>query len=246
MKKTVKYISSLLLAMVSGAFAQSSASMPAPENPATGIWIQQKGDIVPHAATKATLYYTKYENDKNGDRIKSISYQYDGAGYLLMKPSDKKTLCSYNDGVRGADGIVHHPDGDLIIAGQQGGKIYKVSKTAKADGGKCLVKTAGFKFLFKYRITQIKEKFGGLRWYDAACPRELYDVIGKYESISFHTCICCGKPAKYITSGWICPYCEDCISEGGKEGATVIDENGNEHSPYENIEEQCATGTNNK
>ena len=142
MKKTVKYISSLLLAMVSGAFAQSSASMPAPENPATGIWIQQKGDIVPHAATKATLYYTKYENDKNGDRIKSISYQYDGAGYLLMKPSDKKTLCSYNDGVRGADGIVHHPDGDLIIAGQQGGKIYKVSKTAKADGGKCLVKTA--------------------------------------------------------------------------------------------------------
>ena len=112
------------------------------------------------------------------------------------------------------------------------------------DVRKCLVKTAGFKFLFKYRITQIKEKFGGLRWYDAACPRELYDVIGKYESISFHTCICCGKPAKYITSGWICPYCEDCISEGGKERATVIDENGNEHSPYENVEEQCATGTN--
>ena len=112
------------------------------------------------------------------------------------------------------------------------------------DVRKCLVKNSGFIFLFKYRITQIKEKFGGLRWYDNGSPRELYEIINKYENISFHTCICCGKPAKYITSGWICPYCEDCISESGKEGATVIDENGNEHSPRENIEEQCATETN--
>lgn len=109
------------------------------------------------------------------------------------------------------------------------------------DVRKCLIKNGGFKLLFKYRITQIKEKFGGLRWYDAGCPRELYDVIGKYENISFHTCICCGKPAKYITSGWICPYCEDCISDSGKEGATIIDENGKEHSPRENAEEQCGT-----
>ena len=135
MKKTVKYISSLLLAMVSGAFAQSSASMPAPENPATGIWIQQKGDIVPHAATKATLYYTKYEEN---DRVKSISYQYDGAGYLLMKPSDKKTLCSQQEGVEGADGIVHHPDGSLLVAGQ-GERIFKVSKTAKPGTHTCVM-----------------------------------------------------------------------------------------------------------
>ena len=138
MKKTAKFISSLLLAMVSGAAAQSSTSMPIPENPATGIWIQQIGDIVPHAATKATLYYTKYQNN---DRVKSISYQYNGAGYLLMKPSDKKTLCTSNEGVSGADGIVHHPDGDLLVAGQ-GEQVYKVSKTAKAQGGACHVATA--------------------------------------------------------------------------------------------------------
>ena len=94
MMKTVTYLSTMLLAMAAGAAAQSSVSLPPPENPATGIWIQQVGDIVPHAATKATLYYTKYEEN---DRVKSISYQYDGAGYLLMKPSDKKTLCTMND-----------------------------------------------------------------------------------------------------------------------------------------------------
>ena len=138
MMKTVKYLSTMLLTMAAGAIAQSPTSMPAPENPATGIWIQQVGDIVPHASTKATLYYTKYEKD---DRVKSISYQYDGAGYLLMKPSDKKTLCALSDGLAGADGIVHHPDGDLLVAGQ-GQPIHKVSKTAKAAGGKCLVKTS--------------------------------------------------------------------------------------------------------
>ncbi|MDD5943587.1 hypothetical protein [Fibrobacter sp.] len=138
MMKTVKYLSTMLLAMAAGAAAQSPASLPPPENPATGIWIQQVGDIVPHAATKATLYYTKYEEN---DRVKSISYQYDGAGYLLMKPSDKKTLCTMGDGLVGADGIVHHPDGDLLIAGQNR-EIHKVNKTAKDSSKQCLVKTS--------------------------------------------------------------------------------------------------------
>ena len=144
MRNSAKIISMLLWSVVAG-FA-ADFEIPAPENPATGIWIQQIGDIVPHAATKATLYYTKYENGDQGsanfgDRVKSVSYLYDGAGYLLMKPSDKKILCKYSDGVHGADGIVHHPDGDLLVAGQ-GQPIYKVSKTAKEKGGKCLVKTS--------------------------------------------------------------------------------------------------------
>ncbi|MCQ2097777.1 MAG: hypothetical protein MJY87_07535 [Fibrobacter sp.] len=136
MLKMTKYITALLMLMA--ATSAMSAEYAAPENPATGIWIQQVGEIVPHAGTKATLYYTKYAQN---DRVKSISYQYNGAGYLLMKPSDKKTLCTSDDGLAGADGIVHHPDGDLLIAGQ-GTSVHKVSKTAKANGGKCLVSTA--------------------------------------------------------------------------------------------------------
>lgn len=136
MRKSIKFIPVLLLSVVAS-FA-ADAEIPAPENPATGIWIQQIGDIVPHAATKATLYYTKF---RESDRVKSISYQYNGAGYLLMKPSDRKTLCTTNDGMQGADGIVHHPDGDLLVAAQ-GTPIHKVSKTAKDSNKVCLVRTA--------------------------------------------------------------------------------------------------------
>ena len=69
-------------------------------------------------------------------------------------------------------------------------------------------------YLYKYRIVDIKEKYGSLRWYDAGAPDEIYDelekVIEKYERISSRTCIRCGRPATLISRGWICPYCEGC------------------------------------
>jgi len=68
-------------------------------------------------------------------------------------------------------------------------------------------------YLYKYRITQIKEKFGTLRWYDEGAPKEVHDIIDKYENLSWDTCICCGKPATKITAGWISPYCDDCYPE---------------------------------
>ena len=74
-----------------------------------------------------------------------------------------------------------------------------------------LLKVGGRKLLKAYRIMDIKEKYGTLRWYDSGAPQEVYDIIHKYEELSFRTCIECGKPAKYITQGWISPYCEDCI-----------------------------------
>lgn len=71
-------------------------------------------------------------------------------------------------------------------------------------------------YLYNYRIMQIKEKYGSLRWYDAAAPEEIQTIINKYEDISYHTCISCGKPAKYLSTRWICPYCEKCAPRGSK------------------------------
>ena len=144
-----------------------------------------------------------------------------------------------------------------------------------------------YNYVDKYRITQIKEKYGSLRWYDNGSPRgklsdtyeivevkcgehfpwdtekvliydhsehylpiigldedlnlseeelayrkeynkdsiqvyraydllekcQIPDIIIKYELLSEKTCIDCGKPAKYMTLGWISPYCEDCIKD---------------------------------
>lgn len=39
------------------------------------------------------------------------------------------------------------------------------------------------------------------------------DIVHKYTILSRKMCINCGKPAKYISKGWISPYCEDCAKE---------------------------------
>ena len=71
------------------------------------------------------------------------------------------------------------------------------------------------KFLYKYRIVQIKEKWGYLHWYDSGTPKDskIYDIIRKYEEVSAKTCGVCGKPATKISKGWISPYCDDCIGD---------------------------------
>lgn len=66
------------------------------------------------------------------------------------------------------------------------------------------------KLLYKWRITQIKEKWGYLHLYCAPYTDGIYDIISKYEKISAETCIRCGKPATHMSKGWICPYCDDC------------------------------------
>lgn len=68
-------------------------------------------------------------------------------------------------------------------------------------------------YLYKYRISQIKEKYGTLRWYDFGNTKEGYEILRKYEDLSARTCIQCGKPATRITTGWIAPYCDDCIDD---------------------------------
>ena len=69
------------------------------------------------------------------------------------------------------------------------------------------------KMLYKWRITDIKEKFGTFRLYCNYGSDELYNIINKYEELSWNTCIKCGKPATYTSKGWISPYCDDCVNK---------------------------------
>jgi hypothetical protein len=65
-------------------------------------------------------------------------------------------------------------------------------------------------FLYQYMITDIKEKYGGLRWYDYGTPKGMYEIINKYEKLSYEICIKCGVPATHMTEGWIMPLCDGC------------------------------------
>lgn len=68
-------------------------------------------------------------------------------------------------------------------------------------------------FKNEYFITQIKEKYGSLRWYDFGIIPEAYDIVKKYENLSRKTCIECGEPATKISIGYISPYCDKCIGD---------------------------------
>lgn len=62
------------------------------------------------------------------------------------------------------------------------------------------------------RIVQVKEKFGGLRFYVDSAPRGsgLFDAIRKAEAKSFETCEECGKPGKQVSvRGWQRTRCEE-------------------------------------
>ena len=73
-------------------------------------------------------------------------------------------------------------------------------------------------YLDDFHFLQIKEKFGALRLYFNGWPAtehgdKIIEVVSKYEELSKYICGYCGKPARYITKGWIYPLCEDCIKE---------------------------------
>lgn len=49
---------------------------------------------------------------------------------------------------------------------------------------------------------QVKEKFGGLRFYVHAATDKHYNYINFAESMSYRTCEECGAPGKRYTDGW--------------------------------------------
>lgn len=54
---------------------------------------------------------------------------------------------------------------------------------------------------------QVKEKFGGLRFYTNYGDDKVYEFIGKAEKRSYETCEICGEPGKPSGWGWITTLC---------------------------------------
>lgn len=58
--------------------------------------------------------------------------------------------------------------------------------------------------------SQIKEKFGTLRFYVDRGIDPVYDLIEAAEALSAKTCECCGLPGKCRSGGWIRTLCDTC------------------------------------
>lgn len=72
-------------------------------------------------------------------------------------------------------------------------------------------------YLKQFRVEQIKEKYGQLRFYFGGIPREskVYDIVEKYSCLSENICVHCGKPDVPMLNyyGWFSPHCEDCFNK---------------------------------
>lgn len=61
------------------------------------------------------------------------------------------------------------------------------------------------------QIVQVKEKFGGLRFYIDGGDDAIYEIIRFVEELSYKTCEFCGSNQKIMRSkGWIVTACEPC------------------------------------
>lgn len=70
-----------------------------------------------------------------------------------------------------------------------------------------------------YVVLQVKEKFGGLRYYYATThepsdsrAQAMRNAVTKYETMSFSVCEACGEPGEHHqgASGWWKTACESC------------------------------------
>ncbi len=61
----------------------------------------------------------------------------------------------------------------------------------------------------RFKVQQVKEKFGGLRFFTNWETEEISDLINKAEVKSEVTCEQCGEPGKLIRDGWVHCFCEE-------------------------------------
>lgn len=59
------------------------------------------------------------------------------------------------------------------------------------------------------KICQVKEKFGGLRFYTGGLTDEQRKIVNNYEAKSYKTCEQCGKLGKPRNDGWVTTLCDE-------------------------------------
>jgi hypothetical protein len=64
-----------------------------------------------------------------------------------------------------------------------------------------------------YKASQVKEKFGTLRFYLTMGTDEMFDLVDKAEAVSAVTCEGCGQPGSQRGGGWIVTNCDSCATK---------------------------------
>jgi len=66
----------------------------------------------------------------------------------------------------------------------------------------------------KFTVDQVKQKFGGLRFYASCANKRISDLIDEAEEKSYTICEKCGSPGKLRSDlPWIQTLCDKCYKE---------------------------------
>ena len=65
----------------------------------------------------------------------------------------------------------------------------------------------------EFQVTQVKEKFGSLRFYYDGGNQDIQDLVSKAESDSYITCERCGAPGTLRKEGWYEVRCDECYNK---------------------------------
>jgi len=110
-----------------------------------------------------------------------------------------------------------HNDGWFNIIWELSEKIENILNKYYPDNKKALDLLVDYPV---FNVTQVKEKFGTLRFYYdirsdiSEIDNEISEAIKEAELKSSITCEVCGKPGTQTNNGWIKILCKDC--EKGK------------------------------
>jgi hypothetical protein len=66
-----------------------------------------------------------------------------------------------------------------------------------------------------YEVHQVKEKWGGLRYYCSLDTPEAIALIEAAEVKAAATCESCGAPGRLVHGSWMRTLCSKCIVHGG-------------------------------
>ena len=87
-----------------------------------------------------------------------------------------------------------------------------------------------YRYLDKYRISEIKSKFGELRIYDEGVPKgcDVTHIIGDYSALSENICMFCGRPDTSMINwgGWLMTICRECYKKNQRRNKSI--------APYDN------------
>jgi hypothetical protein len=156
--------------------------------------------------------------DRNGDMRSTLmcwGFEVGDGWYNIID-----TLCSYlaNDYNQAKERYEH-----LLETGV--GNILYGTKTItqeQLDEAKAKMEEEALKVPV---AVQVKEKFGGLRFYVQAATDKHYNYISFAESMSYKTCEECGAPGKRYTDGWHRTLCDIHAAMDGREEEYEYEEN---------------------